>query len=161
MLIREYRDRDLEAVIDCFCRAVRDIGARHYTPEQIAAWAPDPPDAGAWASRLGSGGVFVGQADTALAGFIRVEATGLIDLLYVHPRHARHGVGRELLRTGCAWALQQGARGFESDASIAARPFFEAMDFRVEREQSVERNGVWFRNYRMVKHTVPDVLRGA
>ena len=160
MLIREYRYRDLGAVIECFSRAVRDIGARYYAPEQIAAWAPEPPDVGAWTSRLDSDGVFVGEVDAVLAGFIRIEATGLIDLLFVHPQYARRGAARELLEFGCAWAVRQGARRFESNVSIAARPFFEAMDFNVEREQSVERNGVQLTNFRMVKDHItecPDV----
>jgi hypothetical protein len=34
---------------------------------------------------------------------------------------------------------------------LAARPLFETVGFRVEREQSVEYKGVVFRNFRMVR----------
>jgi len=37
--IRPYRPEDLEAVVACFGRSVRTIGARWYSPEQIEAWA--------------------------------------------------------------------------------------------------------------------------
>src|SRR5690606_5667941 len=95
--------------------------------------------------------VFVAEAEGALAGFVRADADGLVDLLYVHPERLRRGVASALLEAGCDWALAQGARRFETHASRAARPFFAAKGFRVEREQSVERNGVSLRNYLMIK----------
>ncbi|MFA7388277.1 MAG: GNAT family N-acetyltransferase [Thiohalobacteraceae bacterium] len=151
MLIRAYRASDLETVLDCFARAVRETGALYYSAAQIAAWAPETPDLDAWARRLGTGGVFVAEADGLLAGFVRADADGLIDLLYVHPHRLRRGVASALLTAGCDWARAQGARRFETQASRAARPFFIAKGFRVEREQSVERNGVSLRNYLMIK----------
>jgi GNAT superfamily N-acetyltransferase len=80
----------------------------------------------------------------------------LVDLLYVQPEFGRHGVGRDLLGVACAWAVSRGARRLESDVSTAARPLFEAMGFRVEREQVVERRGVGFRNFRMARDAAAD-----
>ena len=151
MLIRAYRAGDLEAVLGCFARAVRETGALYYSAAQIAAWAPETPDLDAWARRLGAGGVFVAEAEGALAGFVRADADGLVDLLYVHPQQLRRGVASALLDVGCDWARMQGARRFETHASRAARPFFAAKGFRVVCEQSVERNGVSLRNYLMIK----------
>jgi putative acetyltransferase len=150
-MIRAYVDSDLEAVVSCFGRAVREIGAQYYAPDQIAAWAPDSPDMDAWANRLCAGGVFVADVGGHIAGFVRVD-NGLVDLLYVHPDHARRGVGRKLLEVASAWAMDHGARQLESEVSIAARPLFEARGFRVESEQFVERNGVRFRNFRMTRN---------
>ena len=151
-MIRAYSDDDLEATVSCFGQSVREIGARHYAPEQIAAWAPDSPDMEAWANRLRAGGVFVADVNGAIAGFVRVEDNGFVDLLYVHPNHERRGVGRELLEVACSWAVSHGAHRLESEVSIAARALFEAMGFRVEREQSVERRGVRFLNFRMARN---------
>ncbi len=58
-MIRAYSDDDLETVVSCFGQSVREIGARYYASEQIAAWAPDSPDMEGWASRLRAGGVFL------------------------------------------------------------------------------------------------------
>ncbi len=55
-MIRRYRPEDLEVVVVCFTRSVRTIGARDYAREEIAAWAPDPPDMSGWPARLASGG---------------------------------------------------------------------------------------------------------
>jgi putative acetyltransferase len=152
LVVRAYVDSDLEGVVSCFARSVREIGARYYVHEQVAAWAPESSDIDGWAARLRAGGVFVADVDGRIAGFVRVEDDGLVDLLYVHPDHERRGTGRELLEVGCSWALDRGARTLRSEVSIAARPLFEAMGFRVESEQVVERRGVGFRNFRMVRN---------
>jgi putative acetyltransferase len=68
--IRAYHDDDLEAAVSCFGQSVREIGARYYSSEQVAAWAPDPPDMEGWAKRLRTGGVFVADP-AAVAGFAR------------------------------------------------------------------------------------------
>jgi len=151
MVIRAYRDEDLEAVVRCFGRSVRTIGARYYAPQQIEAWAPDPPDLLAWASRFRTGAVLIADADGVVLGFVRVEDEGLVDLLYVDPDHERTGIGRELLEVACAWAVGQGARRLVSEVSLSARPLFESTGFRVEREQSVERRGIRFVNFQMAR----------
>jgi putative acetyltransferase len=152
-VIRRYRESDLEAVLACFGRAVREIGARYYAGEEIAAWAPGSPDVGAWVNRLGTGGAFVAEVSGAIAGFVRVEDTGFVDLLYVHPKYERSGIARQLFEVACSWAVSHGARRFESEVSLAARPFFEAMGFRLVREQSIERKGVSLQNFRMARDT--------
>lgn len=151
-MVRAYIETDLEAVVSCFSQSVREIGARYYAPYQIAAWAPDPPDIEGWANRLRAGGVFVADVKGDIAGFVRVEDNGFVDLLYVHPTHERRGVGRELSEAACSWAVSHGAHSLESEVSIAARPLFETMGFRVERDQSVERRGVRFLNFRMARN---------
>jgi putative acetyltransferase len=159
-VIRGYSDDDLEAAVSCFGQSVREIGARYYAPEQIAAWAPDSPDMEGWANRLRAGGVFVADVNGDIAGFVRVEDNGFVDLLYVHPNHERRGVGRELLEAACSWAVSHGAHRLESEVSIAARPLFEAMGFRVEREQSVEHRGVRFLNFRMGRNADAEQAHG-
>jgi len=44
-------------------------------------------------------------------GLCRIDAVGggaHLEQLAVHPDHARHGLGRALLRAGCAWAAGEG-----------------------------------------------------
>jgi putative acetyltransferase len=76
----------------------------------------------------------------------------------VHPAHVRHGIGTELLGAACAWAVANGTRRFEANVSLAARPFFEAAGFRVERDQSVEYRGVTLRNFRMARTDPPAAI---
>jgi putative acetyltransferase len=148
-MVREYRPDDLEAVTILFQRSVHEVASRDYSPAQISAWAPEPPDLEAWARRLGSGGIFVYEQNDQIAGFARVEETGCLDLLYVHPEVQRQGVARALFDRVILWALGRGLRHLKSEVSITARPFFESIGFRVVREQVVERRGVSLQNFRM------------
>ncbi len=150
MEIRPYCPDDLDAVVACFNRSVRTIGARFYTPKQIEAWAPVSPDLAAWSHHLDTGGIFLAKCNNELAGFVRVEKTGMVDLLFVNPQFERRGIGKALIDKACTWARKSGASKIFSDVSLAARPLFEAMGFQVVEEQTVERGGVLFQNYRMI-----------
>ena len=49
---RPYESADLPRVIETYTASIRVLAAPYYTPEQIAAWAPIPPDAARWRERL-------------------------------------------------------------------------------------------------------------
>ena len=148
-MVREYRPDDLEAVVMLFRRSVREVASRDYQPAQISAWAPEAPDLEAWARRLRTGGVFVYERDDQIAGFARVDVTGCVDLLYVHPEVQRQGVARALFDRVISWAVSRGIRHLRSEVSITARPFFESVGFRLVSEQVVERRGVSLKNFCM------------
>jgi putative acetyltransferase len=149
--IRAFQPGDLAGVVRCFTESVRVIAARHYDARQIDTWAPLDPDLLSWRERLSTGCVLLAAARGDVAGFVRAEPAGLIDLIYVHPAHERRGIGTRLLAEACAWATANGAKRFEASVSFAARPLFEVAGFSVEREQIVEYKGVTFTNFRMAK----------
>ena len=151
-MVREYRRSDLEAVVSLFQRSVHEIASRDYSPRQISAWAPEFPDRQEWARRMKTGGVFVYERNDEIAGFARIDATGCLDLLYVHPEFQRQGVARALLDRVTSWAVSRGICHLHSEVSITARPFFESVGFYVMREQIVERQAVSLQNFRMEKH---------
>ena len=132
-----------------FQRSVRQIAFRDYTRAQLAVWAPERADLGAWTQRLSNGAVFVSERDDRLAGFARIDANGELDLLYVDPLFERQGVGAELVDTVTAWARRHNIADLTASVSITARPFFERMGFRVLGLQVVEREGVKLENCRM------------
>lgn len=148
-MIRAYTPNDLDDVIQLFRRSIREIASQHYSLAQVAAWAPENPDRKAWARRLESGGAFVDERDQRVVGMARIDETGCIDLLYVHPEAQRQGVASALFDATLSWAISRGIRQLRADVSITARPFFERSGFRVVSEQTVERRGVTFRNFRM------------
>lgn len=150
MIIRIYQAADLENVLSCFDRSVREIGARYYTPRQVEAWATASSDPAGWRKRLETGGVFLAEIDERLAGFARIEESGYVDLLFVSPQFERRGIGGKLLQAANTWAREKGAAQLWSDVSLAARPLFESMGFKVVEAQIVERCGERLKNYRMV-----------
>jgi putative acetyltransferase len=147
--IRNYRIGDLNAVVSIFQRSVREVASRDYSPEQIAAWAPEHPDLAVWARRLASGGVFVCHCGEDMAGFARIDALGVIDLLFVAPDFQCRGVARALCEQAISWGSGRGVRRFTAEASITARPFFEHMGFRMVKSQDVERQGIRLNNFLM------------
>ena len=46
--IRPYASADVTTLVALFTASVHTLGAQHYGPEQLAAWAPRPPDLDAW-----------------------------------------------------------------------------------------------------------------
>ena len=148
-VIRDYRPGDLAAVAALFGRSVREINSRDYSSTQVAAWAPESPDLAAWSRRLANGQVFICERDGEMAGFARVDASGHLDLLYVHPEFQRRGVARTLCERVVSWASSRGIRKLGAEVSITARPFFEHEGFHVVRPQIVERAGVRFSNFHM------------
>jgi len=154
-MVREYKPNDLETVVALFNRSIREIASKNYSSAQIAAWAPLYPNLSGWAERLGHSGVFVCERRGQIVGFGRIDAEGLVDLLYVHPEFQRQGVGRELFDKLCSWAERRGIRQLRAEVSISARPFFESMGFRIVKSQSIERRGVSLNNFLMGR-THPD-----
>jgi putative acetyltransferase len=151
VVVRIRRDADLHGVVRCFTESVHVIGARYYNSAQIAVWAPDNADEASWRTRLSTGMTWVADVGGAVTGFVRLEPVDFIDLLYVHPAYERRGIGTALLCEACSWAGAHGAERIEANVSLAAKPLFEALTFRVTREQSVEYKGIIFRNFRMAR----------
>jgi putative acetyltransferase len=147
--LRDYTGADAEATRDVFLRAIRVTAARDYTPEQVAAWAPDDVDPGAWAARRAGSRTRVAVRDGVVVGFADVDAAGYVDMLFVDPAAARTGVARALLDWAVRTATADGATELTTHASITARPFFAAHGFEVVAEQHPVRRGVTLTNYRM------------
>lgn len=160
-MVREYKASDLEAVVALFGRSVHEIATRDYSPIQVSAWAPELPDWPAWSKRLSQGAAFVCERAGQIAGFCRIEHTGYLDLLYVHPEFQGQGVAWALFEWVLAWANSHGISRLTSDVSVTARPFFEQIGFRVVGPHVIERSGVSFHNFRMERavDTEPSTAR--
>jgi len=147
--LRDHTPDDAPATLAVFRRAITGTAARDYTPEQVAAWAPDEIDPDAWAARRAAARTRVAVRDGAVVGFTDVDAAGYVDMLFVDPGAARQGVARALLDWAVRTAAADGATELTTHASITARPFFAAHGFVVVAEQHPVRRGVTLTNYRM------------
>lgn len=149
MELRDYTDADAGATLDVFLRAIRVTAARDYSPEQVAAWAPDDVDPAGWGARRAAARTRVAVRDGVVVGFTDVDAAGYVDMLFVDPAAARTGVARALLDWAVRTARAGGATELTTHASVTARPFFAAHGFEVVAEQHPVRRGVTLTNYRM------------
>ena len=144
--VRPYRPADAEALARLFYETVHAVCARDYTPVQLAAWAPRPPDPAAWDASLRRRTALVAVAGGDPVGFGDIDATGYLDRLYVRRDWQRRGVGTAL----CA-RLEAAVRlaTVRTHASLTARPFFAARGYRLVRAQQAERSGIWLTNFVM------------
>lgn len=150
--IRDYQRSDAEALADLFRAAVRQIGARDYTPAQVDAWAGGV-SAERLGARLGDGRtalVAVGDGDAPLA-FGDLEADGHIDLLYAAPDAAGKGIAAALYDALESHARAQGMARLYTAASEAARRFFLKKGFAVVTRRDFVMGPTPMHNYAMEK----------
>ena len=148
-VIRRYDAADLDAVMSVFLRSVRGVASRDYDAGQIAAWAQVDRDV--WSHRRLDRPTWVALIDGVIAGFIDLEGSGHIDMLFVDAASQRGGVASALLDTVENAARVQRLAVLDTDASITARPFFEKHGFQVVRSQDVALRGQRLTNFRMEK----------
>ena len=128
------------------------MAAAGCSPEQIAAWAPIPPDAARWQKRLAQLHTIVTVAGDILAGFASHTREGYLDFLFTHPAFARRGVASHLNQRVESELRAIGAPTVTAHVSLAARPFFDRHGFRRDAEECVECRGAYLRRFAMHKH---------
>ena len=152
MMIRAYRPSDCQELAQLFYETVHAVNAREYTPEQLDAWAPAPPDPAVWDASLRAHYTLVAVVDGKLAGFADLDpAAGYLDRLYVHKDYQGRGAAAAMAEALEGYALGRGLRKVTVHASRTARPFFEQRGYRVLYAQQLERRGVPLEDFAMEK----------
>ena len=147
--LRRYEPGDAAATLDIFYRAVHVTAAASYSAEQIAVWAPENIDVESWGCKQITRNGIVAEVDGEVAGFSDVDAHGYIDMMFVAPEHGRTGVASALMSWILVEATRRGARRLSTNASEAAKDFFENHGFTVDEHRSFLRDGVIMTNYAM------------
>src|SRR5262245_19958147 len=147
--LRPYRPDDAPALLALFRDTIRRVNIRDYSPAQIAAWASDDIDTVVWVGRFNGRFVPVAEEDGRPIGFAELDSNGHIDRVYVAADEQRRGIGRRLFAAILEEARRLGLSRLYTEASITARPFFEAHGFTVLTPQVVKCRGEEFINYRM------------
>jgi putative acetyltransferase len=153
MLVRPARATDFDAVREVHQRAVRALGADAYSDRQVGAWAD-------WSDVDGLDGVDDDDAHLVLAerrddpaGFGHLGAAdGEVNAVYVHPDHAREGVGAALLAHLEGYARGAGLSELTLSASLNAVDFYARAGYeRVGRDVHETTGGVELECIRMRK----------
>ena len=95
--VRTARERDLPAVGDLHVAAIEAFGSETYDDAEVEAWATtdDPP---AERYDLAEGHWVVAERGGDVAGFGHLDPDAAeVVAVYVHPDHAREGVGAAVL----------------------------------------------------------------
>lgn len=153
MPVRPFKPGDEAALAQIFFSAVHDIASRHYSAEQVEAWAAEIPSAEQFAARAADGRtlfVAVDEEDRPLA-YGDLEPDGHIDHLYCRPASAGTGVAAAVYQAIEAAARRSGLGRLFVEASEPARRFFLKQGFAVVARRDFEVNGVAIHNFRMEK----------
>jgi len=148
---RPYTPTDLSQVIEIFRAAIHSLAVPYYNTEQLAAWASFSQNVAGWQQRLASLRTIVAEQDGVLAGFASYEHNGHLDFLYTHPSFARRGIATRLYLLVESALRAVAVPCVFTEASLAARPFFERHGFQIDAEELVERQGVQLRRFAMHK----------
>ena len=149
--LRPYESADLPGVIETYTASIRALAAAYYPPEQIAAWAPVPPDAARWPERLAPLHTIIAESDGVLAGFASYTRDGYLDFLFTHPAFTRRGVASRLYQRVESALRAVGVPSVTAHVSLAARPFFDRHGFQLDAEECVECRGAYLRRFAMHK----------
>ncbi len=155
--IAPFKEADLDEILVLFRETVRSINAAHYTPEQIAAWAPDRLDRNRWLKILKTNISYVAKIGNRIVGFGDATSDGVINHLYTHKDYQNRGIATALLDLLERSLRERGVHQARTEASISAKPFFEKRGYTVIKTQDmIHRTGTVFRNYVMIKK-LPDI----
>lgn len=150
--LRPYQPDDAPALLALFRDTIRRVNSRDYSVTQVAAWASNDIDTDRWFGRFSGRFVLVAEEAGRPVGFAELEPDGHIDRVYVSADHQRRGIGRQLLAAVAAEAQRIGLARLFTEASITARPFFEALGFVVLAQTVVTCRGTEFENYQMERY---------
>ena len=152
--LRPYLPDDVSVLREIFRDSIEGLTEDDYTVAQQEAWASAADDEAAFGKKLGGQLTLVATMQGSPVGFASLAGRDRIDMLYVHPGAAGHGVGAML-----ADALEKlaGARGAEKlavDASDSARGFFEKRGYVAQQRNTVSVGDEWLANTTLSKPLV-------
>ena len=150
--IRQYKNSDAQATWDLFYNTIRKVNTRHYTLEQVQAWAPDSFDKQEWAQHMKRLNPFIAELNGVLVGYADLQSDGLIDHFFCHHQYQGLGIGTQLMQHLLSEGQKSGITRYYSEVSITAKPFYERFGFTVISEQKVQVRGQTLTNFMMEKH---------
>lgn len=147
MEIRRYQSSDCKEITELFYNTVHTVNAKDYTEEQLNVWATGKVDLEKWDLSFQKHYSIVAVENNVIVGFGDIDKSGYLDRLFVHTDYQKKGIASAI----CDELEQFVDENITTHASVTARPFFEKRGYKVVKEQQVERQGVFLKNYVMVK----------
>jgi len=157
--LRPYLAADIMALRELFAASIEELTAEDYNEDQRVAWASRAEDAEAFAKRLSSNLTLVVHALDEHLGFATLKDNSVLDMLYVHPYHARIGVATALVDAMETIARARGAETMTVEASDTAVPFFQDRGYVATSRNLVEMDDEWLSNTTMTKQLKPGAVK--
>ena len=128
-MIRRATPADASSIFRVHIASIRGISEGHYSEAQINGWCADRRPV-SYLRPIAEQFTVVAEVFGEVAGFAQLSIPdATIEAVYVHPRHAKQGIGMRLLH-----ALETAARGADLpllrlQASLNAVPFYQAAGY--------------------------------
>jgi len=158
LALRPYLQSDTGMLAIIFRNSVEELTGDDYNEEQQEAWASAVDDETDFAAKLAERLTLVATLGGSPIGFIALEGTDKLDLLYVHPAATGQGVAAMLCDAIEKLAAARGAKKLKVEASDTAEGFFKHRGYEAQQRNTVLRDGVWLANTTMEK---PLATKGA
>ena len=149
--LRPFLPTDTALLAEIFRASIEELTAEDYSEAQQAAWMAAADDEAAFGKRLGAGLTLVATVAGAPVGFVMLKGNETLDLLYVHPGAARHGIATMLCDAIEQLAKARGAAKLTVEASDTAEPFFRRRGFEAQQRNTVVMADEWLGNTTMRK----------
>ncbi|MEA2953840.1 MAG: putative acetyltransferase [Alphaproteobacteria bacterium] len=149
--LRPFLPADAPLLAAIFRASIEELTTDDYNEAQQEAWASAADDEDAFAARFAERLTLVGTLDGSVVGFVCLEGTDHIDMLFVHPAVAGQGIGKMLYDALEKLAASRGAVRLIVEASDTARDFFERRGFVAQQRNTVLRGGEWLANTTLEK----------
>ena len=147
---------DAPALAEIFRASVDEFGLEDYSAAQVEAWSALAEDEAAFAQRLAGALTLVALLRGNIVGFASLKGADVLDMLYVHPAHARKGVATQLCDAMEKLAAARKAVILTADVSDSAQSFFAARKY-----QPLQRNMVFLGDEVLGNTTMTKKLTGS
>ena len=144
--LRPFLPADAPVLADIFRESIELLTQDDYDENQRAAWASVADDEEDFAARLAGALTIVAVVEGEAVGFVSLRGADELDMLYVHPDCAGHGIGALLADAIEKLAGARGAKALTTHSSDTARPFFERRSYVAQSRNTVMVGGEWLAN---------------
>jgi len=158
--LRPYLPADTPMLAAIFVAAIQELTGDDYSEAQQEAWASAAEDEEAFGNKLAGQLTLIATIQGAPVGFASLKGPDHIEMLYVHPSVAGHGVASMLVEALEKLAGGRGAKNLTVDASDTAEPFFKKRGYIAMQRNTVTLNGEWLANTTMQKTLADNAAPG-
>jgi putative acetyltransferase len=151
LALRPFLPADAPIAAEIFRASIEELTGDDYSASQQDAWASMADDVEEFGARLANSLTLLGTIDGSPVGFASLEGNERVDMLYVHPAAAGHGVGTMLIDALEKLAAARGAGKLSADVSDSAEGFFKRRGFVPQQRNSVPLGNEWLANTSMEK----------
>ena len=159
--LRPMLPSDTPMLAAIFVASIQELTGDDYSEAQQEAWAAAAEDEVAFGKRLAGQLTLIATIQNAPVGFASLKGPDHIDMLFVHPSVAGHGVASMLVDALERLAGARGAKTLTVDASDTAEPLFKKRGYTPRQRNTVTLNGEGLANTPMQKTLADSAAPGA